>query len=99
MIKKNNQNFSLAKGTKIINKIIKAGKIIYENIRKILISGIPPLTLLKSIGEDLEDYKIYGNSVQNEGVGDRTRNLYDFSDNSKLAKLDYNTTTQRWGHN
>ena len=64
MIKKNNQSFSFKKGTTVIGAIIKAGQIIYEAFKNLLISGIPPLTLTKCKGTDLVDYKIYGNSEQ-----------------------------------
>lgn len=50
--------------------------------------GVPPLTLPNAVGEDLVDYKIYGNSKQSGtpspeapveivSVGDRTINLFD----------------------
>jgi len=59
--------------------------VVYEAWKLLTRSGIPPLTL-KCKGEDLIDYKIYGNSVQNgtpttenpievESVGEKTKNL------------------------
>ena len=56
-----------------------------------LISGKTPLTLDASFGEDIVDYKIYGESVQEatpsitipvevESVGDKTKNLFDIED-------------------
>lgn len=63
------------------------GRIIYEAFRALTVSGIPPLTLTKSKGEDLIDYMIYGNSRQNgtptpdspaeiKSVGKKTENLF-----------------------
>ena len=50
---------------KIIDTIKdKLGRIIYEAWKKLIASGIPPLTLLKSKQDNLLDYKIYGDSVQ-----------------------------------
>lgn len=56
---------------------------------KTKVEGIPPLILLKSLGKDLINYLIYGNSVQDgtptpsapieiESVGDKTKNLFDY---------------------
>lgn len=42
------------------------------------ISGVPPLTF-KAKGSNLKDYRIYGNTVNGESVGDRTDNLFDKS--------------------
>jgi hypothetical protein len=50
--------------------------------------GVPPITLLKSLGKSLKDYLIYGNTSQNgtpspaspveiESVGTKTNNLWD----------------------
>jgi len=71
---------------------------------KIQVNGTSPLTLLKSTGKDLVDYKIYGNSVQNgeltptnpvkiESVGDKTKNLLD---NSQLM-INYNYSSSNNG--
>lgn len=43
--------------------------------RKIL-EDVPPLTF-KGYGKDLKNYRIYGNTVNGESVGDRTGNLFD----------------------
>ena len=40
------------------------------------IQGFPPLTF-KGKGKDLKNYRIYGNTVNGESVGDRTANLFD----------------------
>jgi len=64
------------------------GQLVYEAFKKLLVSGIPPLTLTKSKGVDLVDYKIYGNSLQDgtptpevpveiESVGEKTVNMFD----------------------
>ena len=39
-------------------------------------NGISPIKF-KSSGENLENYRIYGNTVGGESVGDRTGNLFD----------------------
>lgn len=49
--------------------------------------GIPPLTF-KSNAKDLNNYRIYGNTVNGESVGDRTRNLFD----GKIVKGSFNPT-------
>ena len=40
------------------------GKLVFESFKRLLASGIPPLTLFKCKGVDLVDYKVYGESVQ-----------------------------------
>ena len=47
------------------------GVTIYEAWKKLIASGVPPITLQKCKGVDLVDYKIYGNSVQ------EYKNLFD----------------------
>lgn len=73
---------------KVIDSIIdEFGNIWYESWKKLITSGIPPLTLQKCKGVDLVDYKIYGNSIQDgtptpdnpieiQSVGDKTKNLW-----------------------
>ena len=52
---------------KVISKIEDTlGNIIYEAIKKLTVSGLIPLKLDNTTGEDLIDYKIYGTA---EGVG------------------------------
>lgn len=68
------------------------------------VEGVPPLVLPKSKGKELKDYKIYGNSIQDEtntivNVGDTTKNLYNFADYSNIQQVDYTTTAKRWGYN
>ena len=46
------------------------------------IEGVPPLTF-NAIAGTLKNYRIYGNTVNGESVGDRTRNLLDFGEWSK----------------
>jgi hypothetical protein len=60
---------SIFKGDKVISAIYKGATLIYEafkNLINVTVSGILPLTLTKSAGEDLVDYKMYGNSVQHK---------------------------------
>ena len=45
----------------------------YKGIEQI-IEGVPPLTF-KSNGANLSNYRIYGNTVNGESVGDKTNNL------------------------
>lgn len=40
------------------------------------VSGAPPLSF-KAVAGELKDYRIYGNTVGGESVGDRTGNLFD----------------------
>lgn len=55
----------LVLNNKVIEKIEDSlGKTLYEAFKKLIASGVPPLTLTKCKGVDLVDYKIYGNSVQ-----------------------------------
>lgn len=42
--------------------------------REQIIEGVPPLTF-KSSGANLSNYRIYGNTVNGESVGDKTNNL------------------------
>ena len=44
--------------------------------REQIIEGVPPLTF-KSNGANLSNYRIYGNTVNGESVGDKTENLFD----------------------
>lgn len=73
---------------KVIDSIIdEFGNIWYEAFKKLIASGVPPITLQKCKGVDLVDYKIYGNSIQDgtptpdnpieiQSVGDKTKNLW-----------------------
>lgn len=73
---------------KIIDSIKdKFDKIIYEAWKRLTVSGIPPLLLNKSKGEDLIDYKIYGNV---EGVGNNENIIVI---NSKRYAIANNATT------
>ena len=71
MRKGNNAISSIFKGDIVIDKIMKGSVTVYEAFKKLLASGIPPLTLTKSKGVDLVNYKIYGKSLQESG------NLFD----------------------
>lgn len=66
--------------------------------KELIASGIPPLTLTKCKRDNLIDYKIYGNSVQNgeptpeapveiESVGEKTNNLFNKNTISLNKKL------------
>ena len=84
MIIKNNKTTSaLYKGTKEIQKRYKGTLVVYEAFKRLIASGVPPITLQKCKGVDLLDYKIYGNSVQE---GD---NLFD-KDKLEYEKGYYN---------
>lgn len=64
MLMKNLKKITIPEG---VVKVIRCnGQILWQAIREVLktISGIPPLNLINSIGKDIDDYKIYGNSVQ-----------------------------------
>lgn len=65
MIIKNGKNISaIFKGSTPIVKVYKGLQVIWESFKKLVVSGIPPLTFSNSIGAPLIDYKIYGNSKQ-----------------------------------
>lgn len=63
---------------------------VYEAWKKLIASGVPPLTLQKCKGVDLVDYKIYGESVQETRSG---KNLLPFKDgiNFTLKGINYST--------
>ena len=68
----NLKNFDFIKfNNQIMNWVKFNGQLVYEAWKKLIASGIPPLTLLKCKATNLVDYKIYGNSVQ------RGTNLFD----------------------
>ena len=46
-----------------------------------MVTGIPPLTF-NAIAGTLKNYRIYGNTVNGNSVGDKTANLFDMSDNN-----------------
>ena len=51
---------------------------VYSRIGDTEVEGTPPISI-KSIGGNLADYRIYGQTVGGESVGDRTGNLFDKS--------------------
>ena len=52
----------------------------YKQSRKIRrVSGLPPLTFKAKKAGTLKNYRIYGDTVNGESVGDRTGNLFDMS--------------------
>lgn len=44
--------------------------------KKKVIQGVPPLTF-KTNGNSIKNYRIYGNTISGESVGDKTENLFD----------------------
>lgn len=77
MIIKNNKTISaLYKGTKEIQKRYKGTLVVYEAWKKLIASGVPPITLQKCKGVDLADYKIYGNSKQEVNTSNIWDGLY-----------------------
>ena len=65
MIYKNGKNITaIYKGSTPISKIYKGLNVAWEAFKKLVVSGIPPLTLTGSVGKLLVNYKIYGNSKQ-----------------------------------
>ena len=66
MIKINNKTISsVYDETTSIEKIMKGTLLVYEAFKKLIASGVPPITLQKCKGANLVDYKIYGNGVIN----------------------------------
>ena len=53
------------------------------------LSGIPPLTF-NAVAGTLKNYRIYGNTVNGESVGDRTANLFDISKATRDVGYTYN---------
>ena len=53
----------------------------YSAIADFEVEGVPPLTY-QAIEGTLENYRIYGNTVDGESVGDRTGNLFDKTRNT-----------------
>lgn len=65
MIIKNGKNIeTIYKGSQAIETIYKGTLLVYESFKILIASVVPPLTLLKSGGKNLVDYKVYGDSVQ-----------------------------------
>lgn len=56
------------------------------------LSGIPPLTF-NAIAGTLKNYRIYGNTVDGESVGDRTGNLFDGIVTNEIIKDDGSTSS------
>lgn len=80
MIIKNGKTISARyKGTKEIIKRYKGTLVVYESWKEIIKSGVPPLTI-NSKGEDLINYKIYGNTIENKSVGNQTKNVYNYEE-------------------
>lgn len=92
MIKKNNKEVGfILKGTQNIDSIYHGTDLVFEQGFTREQTGVPPITTnYQTIGKDLKDYRIYGNSVQNgtptpdnpieiQSVGDKTKNLFDKS--------------------
>ena len=85
---------------KVIDKIEDdLGNVWYEAFKKLLISGIPPLTLLKSKGEDLVDYTVHGNTYQKTYTG---KNLFDKNNaiilNAYIKDLGYGTAAFNYSY-
>lgn len=56
------------------------------------LSGIPPLTF-NAIAGTLKNYRIYGNTVDGESVGNRTRNLFDGIVTNEIIQKDGSTSS------
>lgn len=81
MIKKGAKSISsIMKGNKAIQYIYKGTMLVYQAIRKFIVSGVFPLTLTNTVGSDLTDYKIEGNSVHNgsDNLFDKTTMINGF---------------------
>ena len=87
---------SIIKGSTPIQIIKKGLTTVYEAFKNLIVSGAFPISLPNSIGRDLVDYKIYGQSIQKsknifptfdtpveiKSVGDLTNNLIPFPYNN-----------------
>ena len=56
----------------------------YSAIADFEVEGVPPLSFRAKKAGRLSDYRIYGNTVDGESVGDRTGNLFDKSATSTI---------------
>ena len=70
----------------------------YKQSRKIRrVSGLPPLTFKAKKAGTLKNYRIYGQTVDGESVGDRTGNLFDINSpllyNASISKLNAEINT------
>ena len=66
---------------------------LYEQAKKTKeISGTPPLTFIGN-GTTLKNYRIYGNTVNGESVGDRTGNLFDSIVTNEIIQNDGSTSS------
>jgi hypothetical protein len=90
----------------------KVGKVICNDIcvwiAKVLtlITGKPPIKLASSTGDDIVDYKVYGESIQEatpsptapvevESVGEKTKNLFDINSATSISPINVNSTIQK----
>lgn len=93
--------------SKVISKIEDTlGNIIYEAIKKLTVSGLIPLKLDNTNGEDLVNYKVYGTA---DGVGNgpkliplttkmySTANLATVTFDEEAQTLTVTNTTTMWG--
>lgn len=91
MIIKNGKTItSIMKGNQVISKIMKGTLVVYESWKNLLASGVPPLTLLNSVGKDLLDYKLYGNSKQ--GILPSEYQELEYIENERGTKFSYINT-------
>lgn len=91
MIYKNGKNIiSVYKGSTPITKIYKGLQVIWESFKKLITSGIPPLTLTNSTGVPLIDYKIYGNSKKQAILPDEYQQVeYIEATGTQYFEIDY----------
>ena len=55
---------AIYKGTQKIIKRYKGSQLVFEALKKLTIRGVSPLKLENSVGKDLVNYKIYGNTEE-----------------------------------
>ena len=91
MIKINNKTISkIYKGETPINKIYKGNTLIWQSYKTLTYQNTPPIILQNCKNDNILNYKIYGNSVQDgtpslsnpveiKSVGDKTKNLMSFN--------------------
>lgn len=65
---------SRMKGSKAIQYIYKGALLVYQAMKKFLVSGVFPLTLENTVGSDLTNYKIDGNTYST--LADDTNNIF-----------------------
>ena len=66
IIKNNKTTSSIFKGKQTIDKVMIGTLLVYEAFKKLIVNGVPPITLERCKNANLVDYKVYGNSEKKQ---------------------------------